>query len=31
MYKGMTLGIFCMIGLNHMCRWEVSVYGEVYL
>lgn len=26
----MTLGIFCMIGLNHMCQWEV-VFSEVYL
>lgn len=24
MYKGMTLVIFCMNGLNHMCRWEAS-------
>lgn len=24
MYKGMTLFIFCMNGLNHMCQWEAS-------
>lgn len=25
------MGLVCMVGLNHMCKWKVSctVYGEV--